>query len=159
MQKLFSNVAEMVDAEDCFVVVLIDEVESLTAARASAMAGNEPSDALRVSKSSTMFYLLIAQQVVNALLTQLDKLKHRKNVMVMATSNLANAIDTAFVDRADIVQYIGLPPQEALYTILCNCLHELMKRGIIVDLVFSSTPLLEHFPNPKFSPSSQLRAL
>lgn len=31
-------------------------------------------------------------QVVNALLTQLDKLKHRKNVLVMSTSNLAKAI-------------------------------------------------------------------
>jgi SpoVK/Ycf46/Vps4 family AAA+-type ATPase len=31
-------------------------------------------------------------QVVNALLTQLDKLKHRKNVLVMATSNLVKAI-------------------------------------------------------------------
>lgn len=33
-------------------------------------------------------------QVVNALLTQLDKLKHHKNVLVMATSNLAQAIGT-----------------------------------------------------------------
>lgn len=57
----------MVDDESCFVVVLIgegtrrsieclltilcsaDEVESLTAARAGAMSGKEPSDALRVS--------------------------------------------------------------------------------------------------------------
>lgn len=31
-------------------------------------------------------------QVVNALLTQLDKLKHRKNVLVMSTSNIAQAI-------------------------------------------------------------------
>jgi SpoVK/Ycf46/Vps4 family AAA+-type ATPase len=31
-------------------------------------------------------------QVVNALLTQLDKLKHRKNVLVMSTSNIAHAI-------------------------------------------------------------------
>lgn len=31
-------------------------------------------------------------QVVNALLTQLDKLKHKKNVLVMATSNLPQAI-------------------------------------------------------------------
>ena len=31
-------------------------------------------------------------QVVNALLTQLDKLKHRRNVLVMATSNLVKAI-------------------------------------------------------------------
>ena len=31
-------------------------------------------------------------QVVNALLTQLDKLKHKRNVLVMSTSNLAQAI-------------------------------------------------------------------
>lgn len=54
-----------------------DEVESLTSARNSAMAGTEPSDALRV---------------VNALLTQIDRLKHQKNVLIMATSNLAKAI-------------------------------------------------------------------
>lgn len=48
------------------------------------------------------------EQVVNALLTQLDKLKHRKNCLVMTTSNLSAAIDCAFIDRADIKQYIGL---------------------------------------------------
>lgn len=31
------------------MVVLIDEVESLTSARAGAMSGKEPSDAVRVS--------------------------------------------------------------------------------------------------------------
>jgi hypothetical protein len=34
----------------------------------------------------------LCQQVVNALLTQLDKLKHKKNALVMSTSNLAKAI-------------------------------------------------------------------
>ncbi|KAJ3539964.1 hypothetical protein NM688_g6295 [Phlebia brevispora] len=118
VQRLFSTVTEMVEDEDTFVVVLIDEVESLTSARAGAMAGTEPSDALRV---------------VNALLTQLDKLKHRKNVLVMATSNLAKAIDTAFVDRADIVQYVDLPPREAIYEILRTCLSELVVKGIIAN--------------------------
>lgn len=56
----------------------------MTAARAGAMSGNEPSDALRV---------------VNALLTQLDKLKHRKNVLVMSTSNLAKAIGEFVTSR------------------------------------------------------------
>ena len=41
------------------------------------MAGTEPSDGLRV---------------VNPLLTQLDKLKQRKNVLIMSTSNLVKAI-------------------------------------------------------------------
>jgi SpoVK/Ycf46/Vps4 family AAA+-type ATPase len=92
----------------------------LTAARASAMAGSEPSDAVRV---------------VNALLTQLDKLKQRKNVLVMATSNLPDAIDTAFVDRADIIQYVDLPPTEAVYSILRSCLLEVMRAGLVHEAV------------------------
>lgn len=122
------------------LITATDEVESLTAARAGAMAGTEPSDALRV---------------VNALLTQLDKLKHKKNVLVMSTSNLAKAIgkfvkhlvygqkltlmvDSAFVDRADIVQYVDLPPREAIYEILGTCLRELVTKGIVADVVSGS---------------------
>ncbi|TCD71325.1 hypothetical protein EIP91_011096 [Steccherinum ochraceum] len=119
VQRLFSTVNDMVGDEETFVIVLIDEVESLTAARAGAMAGTEPSDALRV---------------VNALLTQLDKLKRRKNVLVMATSNLPKAIDTAFVDRADIIQYVDLPPREAIYEILRTCLVELVAKGVVSNV-------------------------
>ncbi|KAF7313625.1 AAA domain-containing protein [Mycena chlorophos] len=117
VQRLFTSITELVDEEDTFLVVLIDEVESLTAARAGAMAGTEPSDGLRV---------------VNALLTQLDKLKHRKNVLIMSTSNLVKAIDSAFVDRADIVQYVDLPSREAVYEILRTCLCEMITKGITV---------------------------
>ncbi len=120
---------------------LPDEVESLTSARANAVAGNEPSDAIRS---------------VNALLTQLDKLKYCKNVLIMSTSNLASAIgnlklvlireksrlselfqltDSAFIDRADIVQYVGLPPQDAIYWIIRSCLNELMRANIIKHVV------------------------
>ncbi|KAG5731715.1 Thyroid receptor-interacting protein 13 [Termitomyces sp. T112] len=117
VQRLFNSITELVDEEDAFLVVLIDEVESLTAARAGAMAGTEPSDGLRV---------------VNALLTQLDKLRHRKNVLIMSTSNLVKAIDSAFVDRADIVQYIDLPSRDAIYEILRTCLCEIVAKGINV---------------------------
>ncbi|KIL00371.1 hypothetical protein PAXRUDRAFT_130019 [Paxillus rubicundulus Ve08.2h10] len=125
VQRLFNSIMEMVEDEDSFVIVLIDEVESLTAARAGAMAGTEPSDGLRV---------------VNALLTQLDKLKHRKNVLVMSTSNLAKAIDSAFVDRADIIQYVDLPPREAIYEILRSSLCEFVLKGILQEV---SVPPLE----------------
>ncbi|PPQ99785.1 hypothetical protein CVT26_009162 [Gymnopilus dilepis] len=120
VQRLFNSITELVEEEDVFVVVLIDEVESLTAARAGAMAGTEPSDGLRV---------------VNALLTQLDKLKQRKNVLVMATSNLVKAIDTAFLDRADIVQYVDLPSREAIYEILRSALCEIILKGIIMPII------------------------
>ncbi|KAE8271165.1 hypothetical protein A4X09_0g1194 [Tilletia walkeri] len=116
VQRLFSMVTELVEDEDGFVVVLIDEVESLTASRTASMSGSEPSDALRV---------------VNALLTQLDKLKHRKNCLIMTTSNISEAIDNAFIDRADIKQYIGLPPPEAVFWILKTCLSELMRVGLV----------------------------
>ncbi|GAA5991775.1 hypothetical protein JCM10908_001136 [Rhodotorula pacifica] len=116
VQRLFAQVTNLVEEEGSFVVVLIDEVESLTAARAGAMSGKEPSDALRV---------------VNALLTQLDKLKHRKNCLVMTTSNLSEAIDNAFIDRADIKQYIDLPPTAAIYWILRSCLQEIMRVGLV----------------------------
>ncbi|KAH8999365.1 thyroid receptor-interacting protein 13 [Lactarius akahatsu] len=130
VQKLFSSVMELVEDEDTFVVVLIDEVESLTAARAGAMSGTEPTDALRV---------------VNALLTQLDKLRHKKNVLVVSTSNLAKAIDSAFVDRADIVQYIDLPPPEAIYVILRSCLIELVAKGVVAPVEVPSLDEARYF--------------
>lgn len=57
---MFSRITELVEDPESLVCVLIDEVESLTKARASTSAGTDPSDALRV---------------VNALLTQLDHIK------------------------------------------------------------------------------------
>lgn len=94
--------------------MLIDEVESLTAARQAAITGSEPSDAVRV---------------VNAVLTQLDALRAYKNALVLTTSNLTTAIDAAFVDRADIKQYVGQPGVRARYMILATCLAELGRAG------------------------------
>ncbi|KAI5118553.1 hypothetical protein M0805_002933 [Coniferiporia weirii] len=141
VQSLFSTVGDMAREEDDFVVLLIDEVESLTAARAGAMSGTEPSDALRV---------------VNALLTQIDRLKHQKNVLIMATSNLAKAIDSAFVDRADIAQFIDYPPSEAIYEILRSSLVELMKKGIVaeLDVPSSDSALLAYKVNAHLVPSA-----
>ena len=116
VMRLFEHITEMVADDDAFVCVLIDEVESLTAARKSAMAGTEPSDAIRV---------------VNALLTQLDALKRHPNVIVLTTSNITGAIDLAFVDRADIKQFIPLPSHAARYGILRSCVRELMRVGVI----------------------------
>uniref|UniRef100_M4B697 AAA+ ATPase domain-containing protein n=1 Tax=Hyaloperonospora arabidopsidis (strain Emoy2) TaxID=559515 RepID=M4B697_HYAAE len=114
--KLFQQIQELAEDEKSLVCVLIDEVESLTAARKSAVSGSEPSDAIRV---------------VNALLTQLDSLKRHSNVLILTTSNITEAIDAAFVDRADIKQYIGLPSCRARYEILRSCVEELQRVGIV----------------------------
>ncbi|XP_024522011.1 pachytene checkpoint protein 2 homolog [Selaginella moellendorffii] len=114
--KLFQKIQDLVEDADSLVFVLIDEVESLAAARQAALSGSEPSDSIRV---------------VNALLTQLDKLRSWPNVVVLTTSNITGAIDLAFVDRADIKAYIGPPTLEARYEILRSCMKELERTGLI----------------------------
>ncbi|KAI3752981.1 hypothetical protein L2E82_25024 [Cichorium intybus] len=96
--KLFQQIQDMVEEDNTLVFVLIDEVESLAAARKAALSGSEPSDSIRV---------------VNALLTQMDKLKSSSNVIILTTSNITAAIDIAFVDRADIKAYVGPPTLQA----------------------------------------------
>jgi SpoVK/Ycf46/Vps4 family AAA+-type ATPase len=60
------------------------------------MGGSEPSDALRV---------------VNALLTQLDKLKHRKNVLVLTTSNISEAIGASAIRRPQLSSHANVSRQ------------------------------------------------
>ncbi|KAG0263596.1 Pachytene checkpoint protein 2 [Mortierella polycephala] len=116
VQRMFDQIWSLVEDENAFVCVFIDEVESLAAARNAALSGSEPSDSIRV---------------VNALLTQIDRLKQKKNVLILATSNITEAIDLAFIDRADIKMHIGLPSKKAIYNILHSSLIELQRTGII----------------------------
>ena len=122
VSKLFGKIQELLEDQETLVFVLVDEVESLAAARKSAANGAEPSDAIRV---------------VNALLTQLDALKKWPNAVVLTTSNITEAIDVAFVDRADIKCYIGPPGERARYEILRSCVNELIR----CDLVQGDFPL------------------
>ena len=80
------------------------------------MSGSEPSDAVRV---------------VNAVLTAIDSFRTRKNVLLLTTSNVSEAIDVAFVDRADIKALVGPPGCLARYDILASCVTELCRVGIL----------------------------
>ncbi|PWZ43541.1 Pachytene checkpoint protein 2 [Zea mays] len=128
--KLFQKIQEMVEEESNLVFVLIDEVESLAAARQAAISGSEPSDSIRV---------------VNALLTQMDKLKSWPNVIILTTSNITTAIDIAFVDRADIKAYVGPPTLQARYEILRSCIQELLRVGILTYPQGSSVPCILNY--------------
>jgi hypothetical protein len=130
--KLFEAIKEKLEEEDALVFVLVDEVESLAAARGAAAGSGEPSDAIRA---------------VNALLTQLDQLRSYKNCMILTTSNLTGNIDVAFVDRADIKAYIGPPTVKARYEMLRSSLEELVKVGIVqFQRQGVSFPRLEDLP-------------
>lgn len=132
--KLFQKIQEMVDEEDNLVFVLIDEVESLAAARKAALSGSEPSDSIRV---------------VNALLTQMDKLKSSPNVIILTTSNITAAIDIAFVDRADIKAYVGPPTLQARYEILRSCLQELVRKEILSSFQDCENNILPNYATMK----------
>ncbi|CAL5031453.1 unnamed protein product [Urochloa decumbens] len=132
--KLFQKIQEMVEEESNLVFVLIDEVESLAAARQAAISGSEPSDSIRV---------------VNALLTQMDKLKSWPNVIILTTSNITTAIDIAFVDRADIKAYVGPPTLQARYEILRSCIQELLRVGILTHPHGGSLPCILNYSTLK----------
>lgn len=110
--KLFDEIKNLVQDEKALICILIDEIESLAHARKLCSNGAEPSDSIRV---------------VNALLTQLDQIKRYPNILILTTSNMTNVIDIAFVDRADIKQYLGYPSEVAIYKIYHSCLQELMR--------------------------------
>ncbi|XP_019886529.1 pachytene checkpoint protein 2 homolog isoform X2 [Ooceraea biroi] len=118
VMKLFDEIRNMVQNEKALICILIDEVESLAHARNLCTNGNEPSDSIRV---------------VNALLTQLDQIKRYPNVLILTTSNMTEVIDLAFVDRADIKQYLGNPCVKAIYSIYRSCLNELMKTDLLEE--------------------------
>lgn len=84
--------------------------------RKSAANGMEPSDAIRV---------------VNSILTQVDKLRNLPNALVIATTNLQESIDVAFLDRADLKIKVGLPSQRAIYQILKATVEELIRCELI----------------------------
>ncbi|XP_071444083.1 pachytene checkpoint protein 2 homolog isoform X2 [Hetaerina americana] len=130
VMKMFEKIRDLIDDKEALVCVLLDEVESLAHARKASMSSSEPSDSLRV---------------VNAVLTQIDQMRRYPNVLILTTSNLTNAIDLAFIDRADIKQYIGLPSAFAIYKIYHSCINELLRKIIICHTSGKYTNLMSYW--------------
>jgi AAA+ superfamily predicted ATPase len=86
------------------LVVVLDEVETLAADRSKMSLEANPIDVHRAT---------------DAVLAQLDHLAaSQPKLLFIATSNFTRAIDAAFVSRADLVEYVGLPNAEACRAIL-----------------------------------------
>jgi len=135
VDTMFQQIFTIASDESTLVCVLIDEVESLAGFREKAVSGNEVADALRVT---------------NQLLTALDKLRHKSNVMVFCTTNLLSAMvsfchfhrservlmstkDSAFLDRVDVIQQIRNPSTEATYEIFRSTFNELIRCGVLTQ--------------------------
>lgn len=62
-------------------------------------------------------------------------LSRHPNVLILTTSNITGVIDVAFLDRADVRQYIGLPSAAAVYQILYSCIQELIRVCKVLSLL------------------------
>jgi pachytene checkpoint protein 2 len=101
--------AEQSSASPC--IVLLDEVETLAADRSKMSMEANPVDVHRAT---------------DAVLTQLDKLAaDYPQLLFLATSNFAGAIDEAFLSRADLVVTIDLPTPEACKAIVLDTIDRL----------------------------------
>lgn len=115
-QQAVSHLLGTVIAEEAAsgpCIVLLDEVETLAADRRKMSLEANPVDVHRAT---------------DAVLAQLDQLAfNNPQLLFVATSNFAGAIDDAFVSRADLILTVDLPSAEACRTILYDSLNRLAK--------------------------------
>ena len=122
MSKMFEGIeAMLVEEEDTFVCVFIDEVETITARREQAITGNEPLDAMRA---------------VNTLLTALDRLRHHMNIIILCTSNLISALVS---DYGSITLNL-LSQSDGLTSFISRIVH--LSTGLISSNLFPTQMLL-----------------
>jgi pachytene checkpoint protein 2 len=94
-----------------FVIVLIDEVESFAIRRSAASFEANPVDVHRAT---------------DAVLLGIDEIaKNLPAVLFVTTTNFIEAVDEAFLSRADLVMHFSLPDREAIERILDHALGEL----------------------------------
>ncbi|HUY08002.1 MAG TPA: AAA family ATPase [Candidatus Dormibacteraeota bacterium] len=106
-QKVYELLCDHIPmlAEDGIpTVVLLDEVESMAVARSAASLSANPADVHRAT---------------DAVLESLDRnAADHPNLVVVATSNFAEALDEAFKSRADASIEVPMPDAKAITTIL-----------------------------------------
>jgi pachytene checkpoint protein 2 len=100
-------------AETGPVIVVLDEIESLAVSRSEASLEINPADVFRGT---------------SALLSGMDWLSHSvPGIVVVGTTNLPKALDSAFVSRADLVLDVPLPTVDVIHAILVDTLTELAR--------------------------------
>jgi hypothetical protein len=115
--EIFTAIERMCqESPDQFVCVLIDEVESLAGSRTTASDRGEVQDSIRAT---------------NALLTGFDRVKGQANLIILCTSNMAETLDAAFLDRCGRHIKIGPPSITSQYKILRDAIQELIASKII----------------------------
>ena len=109
--KLLTETVPEIAARRPFTVVLIDEVESFAVRRSAASFEANPVDVHRAT---------------DAVLLGIDEIARTlPSVLFITTTNFIEAVDEAFLSRADLVMHFELPDQETITSILRHALGEL----------------------------------
>ena len=109
--RLLADTIPEIAARRPFTVVLIDEVESFAVRRSTASFEANPVDVHRAT---------------DALLLGIDEIaKTLPSVLFVTTTNFMEAVDEAFLSRADLVMRFALPDAQTIAKILESALGEL----------------------------------
>lgn len=109
--KLMTDTIPELAARRPHTVVLIDEVESFAVRRSSASFSTNPVDVHRAT---------------DALLAGMDAVAAQDaRVLFVSTTNFVDAVDEAFLSRADLVLDLDLPDNDVIARILRHSLQEL----------------------------------
>jgi SpoVK/Ycf46/Vps4 family AAA+-type ATPase len=109
--RLLTETIPEIAARRPFVIVLIDEVESFAVRRSAASFEANPVDVHRAT---------------DAVLLGIDEIaKNLPSVLFVTTTNFIDAVDEAFLSRADLVMRFALPDRDTVGRILEHALGEL----------------------------------
>ena len=109
--RLLTETIPEVAARRPFTVVLIDEVESFAVRRSAASFEANPVDVHRAT---------------DAVLLGVDEIARKlPSVLFVTTTNFIEAVDEAFLSRADLVMRFALPDRETIAKILESAIGEL----------------------------------
>ena len=109
--RLLTETVPEIAARRPFTVVLIDEVESFAISRSAASFETNPVDVHRAT---------------DAVLLGIDAIaKNLPCVLFVTTTNFIQAVDAAFLSRADLVMRFALPDRETIAKILESAIGEL----------------------------------
>jgi AAA+ superfamily predicted ATPase len=117
--RLLTETIPEIAARRPFTVVLIDEVESFAVSRSAASFEANPVDVHRAT---------------DAVLLGIDEIaKKLPSVLFVTTTNFIEAVDSAFLSRADLVMRFSLPDVETIGHILQSAITELAVQWPVLE--------------------------
>jgi AAA+ superfamily predicted ATPase len=126
--RLLTDTVPEIAARRPFTVVLIDEVESFAVRRSAASFEANPVDVHRAT---------------DAVLLGIDEIARKlPSVLFVTTTNFIEAVDEAFLSRADLVMRFQLPDRDTVVRILESALTELAVQFPPLAPLARDTPLL-----------------